>query len=94
MKVRSLASFRAIFSTQRPLLENGSDLIGIQIGTQADDALDLALVEVALHALDQAVERGLGGVGDMKLNTAESRSCSMASSTRGTSDSPRATRSR
>ena len=51
-----------------PLLENGSDLMGIRIGTQADDALDLALVEVTLHSPDQPVVGGLCRIGNEAEN--------------------------
>ena len=46
------------------LLQDGLDFIGVRIGTEAEDALDLALVDVLFHAPNQAIEGGLRRVGN------------------------------
>ena len=50
------------------LFENGPHLSGIRIGTEAEDALDLALAEVAFHAADQSVVGGLCRIGNEAEN--------------------------
>ena len=46
------------------LLQDGLDFVGVRIGAEAEDALDLAFADVLFHAPDKAIEGGLRRVGD------------------------------